>query len=364
MNDYPSNTIEKEYIEWLKAIKQQIRSTKVRMIRTANIELMSFYWRLGEMISTKLKEQNWGDKVISKLSNDLRKEFPDMQGFSRQNLYYSKNFYEFYASSNKDTPSNSIVPQAEGQLQSGNNKSIIFEIPWGHQKVIISKSQSIDEALFYTYHSLTNNWSRSTLENQIKQRLFEHYGVGQTNFSQTLPTLTAEMAQVIIKDPYWFDFISVSQKAQEREIEKELVTHITQFLLALGKGFAFVGEQYCLNLNNKEYFCDLLFYHIPLKAYVVIELKNGRFKPEHLGQLNFYQTLVNHILKEDNDNPTIGMLLCRDKDRIEVEYALQNITSPIGVSEFNVTEILPEGLISKLPTVEEVEEELRKYVQE
>ena len=156
--------------------------------------------------------------------------------------------------------------------------------------------------------------------------------------------------------------MSVSQKARERDIEKQLVTHITQFLLELGKGFAFVGEQYCLNLNKKEYFCDLLFYHIPLRAYVVIELKNGNFKPEHLGQLNFYQNLINNTLRGEYDSPTIGMLLCRDKDRIEVEYALQNISSPIGISEFNVKELLPDNLRSKLPTIEEVDEELNKII--
>ena len=360
MKDNPIITIDSEYIEWLKAIKQQIRSTKIRMIKTANTELIHFYWRLGQIISLKLKEQNWGDKVINKLSIDLRNEFPDMQGFSRQNLYYS--FYEFYAGQMHISPNNSIVPQVEGQLQIADNYKIIFDIPWGHQKVIISKAQNIEEALFYAHQTLSNSWSRSILENQFKQQFYEHYGQGQTNFSQTLPTLTADMAQEVVKDPYWFDFVSVSQKARERDIEKQLVTHITQFLLELGKGFAFVGEQYCLNLNDKEYFCDLLFYHIPLRAYVVIELKNGNFKPEHLGQLNFYQNLINNTLRGEYDNPTIGMLLCRDKDRIEVEYALQNISSPIGVSEFNVKELLPDNLKSKLPTIEEVEEELNKII--
>ena len=363
MKDNPISTIDSEYIEWLKALKQQIRSTKIRMIKTANTELIHFYWRLGQMISLKLKEQNWGDKIINKLSVDLRNEFPDMQGLSRQNLYYSKNFYEFYARQMHISPNSSIVPQVEGQLQISDNYKIIFDIPWGHQKVIISKAQNIEEALFYAHQTLSNSWSRSILENQFKQQFYEHYGQGQTNFSQTLPALTADMAQEVVKDPYWFDFVSVSQKARERDIEKQLVTHITQFLLELGKGFAFVGEQYCLNLNNKEYFCDLLFYHIPLRAYVVIELKNGNFKPEHLGQLNFYQNLINNTLRGKYDNPTIGMLLCRDKDRIEVEYALQNISSPIGVSEFNVKELLPDNLKSKLPTIEEVEEELNKFVE-
>ena len=162
--------------------------------------------------------------------------------------------------------------------------------------MIISKAQNIEEALFYAHQTLSNSWSRSILENQFKQQFYEHYRQGQTNFSQTLPALTADMAQEVVKDPYWFDFVSVSQKARERDMEKQLVTHITQFLLELGKGVAFVGEQYCLNLNNKEYFCDILFYHIPLRAYVVIELKNGNFKPEHLGQLNFYQNLINNTL--------------------------------------------------------------------
>lgn len=345
-----------EYIEWLSHIKQQIRSTQIRMIRSANADLIYFYWNLGSSISKKLKENQWGDKVIEQLSIDLRNEFSDMKGFSRQNLYYIKKFYEFYANTV------SIVPQLGGQLQVADNYKIIFNIPWGHQKIIISKASTVEEALFYTHQTIDNGWSRSVLENQFKQRLYEHYGKGQNNFSKTLPVVTADMAQEVIKDPYWFDFITISQKAHERDIEKQLVTHITQFLLTLGKGFAFVGEQYCLQLNNKEYFCDLLFYHIPLRAYVVIELKNSRFKPEHLGQLNFYQNLINNTLRGDYDNPTIGMLLCRDKDRIEVEYALQNIASPIGVSEFNITEILPDDLRSNLPSIEEVERELNKII--
>ena len=199
MKDYPINAIDSEYIEWLKAIKQQIRSTKIRMIKTANTELIHFYWRLGQMISQKLKEQNWGDKVINKLSVDLRNEFPDMQGFSRQNLYYSKNFYEFYAGQMHISPYSSIVPQVEGQLQIADNYKIIFDIPWGHQKVIISKAQNIEEALFYAHQTLSNSWSRSILENQFKQQFYEHYGQGQTNFSQTLPALTADMAQEVVK---------------------------------------------------------------------------------------------------------------------------------------------------------------------
>lgn len=293
-----------------KSHQQQIRSTKIRMIKTTNTELIHFYWRLGQIISQKLKEQNWGDKVINKLSVDLRNEFPDIQGFSRQNLYYSKNFDEFYAEKIHFSSNNVIVPQVEGQLQVANNYRIIFDIPWRHQKVIISKAQNVEEALFYAYQTLSNGWSRSVLENQLKQQFYEHYGQGQTNFLQTLPALTADMAQEVVKAPYWFDFVSISQK-HGSEIQKSSLSRTSlNFFLNLGKGLAFVGEQYCLNLNNKEYFCDLLFYHIPLRAYVVIELKNSNFKPEHLGQLIFYQNLINNTLRGEYDNPTIGMLLC------------------------------------------------------
>lgn len=344
---------EHSYTEWLKAIKQKVQTAKERIIRTANAELLSFYWQLGKEIALKLKENNWGEKTIDKLSVDLRKEFPDSKGFSRQNLYYMKQFYEYYRP---------IVPHSEGQFQTTENQ-IIFDIPWGHQKVIISRTHSTEEALFYVKQTLDNGWKRETLENQIKQHLYDNIHNKQTNFANTLPVQTAGIAQEVVKDPYWFDFVSVSQKAYERDIEKQLVTHITQFLLELGKGFAFVGEQYCLRLNEKEYFCDLLFYHIPLKAYVVIELKNCSFKPEHLGQLNFYQNIINGTLKGKDDNSTIGMLLCRDKDRIEVEYALQNMIAPMGVSEFNVRELSAESLKSQLPTIEEVEKELEQFIE-
>ena len=336
--------IDRAYIDWLNTIKLQIRSTRIRMIKTANTELIHFYWRLGQMISLKLKE------------------FPDMQGFSRQNLYYSKNFYEFYAEQIHISPNNSIVPQVEGQLQVAENYKVIFDIPWGHQKVIISKAQNIEEALFYAHQTLSNSWSRSVLENQFKQQFYEHYGQGQTNFSQTLPALTADMAQEVVKDPYWFDFVSVSQKARERDIEKQLVEHVTRYLLEMGNGFAFVAKQKHFQVGDSDFYADLILYSIKLHAYIVVELKATPFKPEYAGQLNFYINIVDDQLRGENDNKTIGLLLCKGKDEVVAQYALTGYAQPIGVSDYQLSKAIPENLKSALPSIEEVEEELSQLL--
>lgn len=345
-----------DYVTWLNDIKKNINQAKIRVSSAANAELIIFYWKLGKNISEKLESSNWGNKVIDMLSSDLKNEFPDSKGFSRQNLYYTKQFYEFYS---KYT----IVQPPVGQLQIDTNQHFptsIRQLTWSHNIIIFTKSKSIKEAEFYINQSIENGWSREQLSLQFKSNLFSRIGKSQTNFKNTLPPITSELAQEIIKDPYYFDFVSLTSKIHESDIEKQLISHITDFLLELGKGFAFVGKQYKLSLGENEYFLDLLFYHILLKSYVVIELKNGKFEPSHTGQLNFYLSLVDKILKQDNDNPSIGILLCRDKDTLEVEYALQDIHKPMGISEFNATEILPNDLKSRLPTVEEIEVELNK----
>lgn len=336
--------IDKEYVSWLADIKYRIRSTQIKASIIVNSELIKFYWELGKMIVEKQSQTAWGDKLIEQLSLDLKLEFPDMKGFSVTNLSYCKQFFRTYP----------ILPQLGGQLPN----NIIFNIPWGHIKLIIGKVKDLDIANFYFEQTLKNGWSRDTLAIQIKNNLHKRAGKSITNFSNTLPQPFSDLVQQTIKDPYVFDFMTMAQPYKEKDIENQLVRHITKFILELGKGFAFVGQQYHLEIAESDYYLDLLFYHIRLKCYVVIELKNTKFIPEYAGKLNFYLSAVDTLLKQDDDKPTIGILLCRDKNNIEAEFALRDINKPMGVSEFSLIEALPDDLRSSLPTVEEIENEL------
>lgn len=226
--------------------------------------------------------------------------------------------------------------------------------------MLISKVQNFEELLFYVEQTIENGWGMDLLALQIKSNLYERQGKAITNFSSTLPEISSDLAQQTFKDPYLFDFVTMTSKSKERDIENQLTQNITRFLLELGKGFAFIGRQYSIQLNQKEYFIDLLFYHIPMKCYVVVELKNKDFEPEYAGKLNFYLTLIDRNLKRADENPTIGILLCRSKDNLEVEYALQDIHKPMGVSEFKVNELLPENIKTNLPSIEEFEEQLKR----
>ncbi|WP_092122974.1 PDDEXK nuclease domain-containing protein [Desulfonatronum thiosulfatophilum] len=240
-----------------------------------------------------------------------------------------------------------IIPQIGGQL------------PWVHIKILLDKVSDHNKALFYIQETIANGWSRDVLVLQIKASLYARQGKSISNFKVTLPKPQSDLAQQAIKDPYTFDFLSMAQPFNERDIEQQLVAQITKFLLELGKGFAFIGRQYHLEVGDSDYYLDLLFYHVKLKCYVVIELKNTKFIPEYAGKLNFYLSAVDSLLKADDDNPTIGMLLCRDKNKIETEFALRDINKPMGVSEFTLTEVLPDELKGSLPTVEEIEEDMK-----
>ncbi len=358
----------KEYIYWLKEVKSRIRSTQIKAALSANRELIIFYWGLGENISRKLAENNWGNKVIKQLSKDLSSEFSEMQGFSRTNLYYMKKFYEFFSFfSDVDL----IVPRVGGQMQSeiaSNSEAQIIppivhqlggQLPWSHIKILLDKLSNHQEAFFYINETIENGWSRDVLALQIKSNLYKRQGKAITNFKQTLPAPQSDLAEQTLKDPYSFDFLSMTKPYNERDIENQLVEHITKFLLELGKGFAFIGRQYHIEVGESDYYLDLLFYHVKLKCYVVVELKNRKFIPEFAGKLNFYLSAVDSLLKSENDNPTIGIILCRDKNKIETEFALRDINKPMGVSEFDLTEIVPEELKGSLPTVEEIENDMK-----
>jgi len=351
-----------EYATWLKELKVKIRSTQLRAALAANSLLIDFYFDLGRMIAGK--DALWGSKFLERLSVDLKKEFPDMQGFSVTNLKYCRLFFEYIKMSPQagDESKNRIGPQPGDELVTGvNNRlyGLMRQLPWGHIKLLIGKIKENQQALFYIQQTIENGWSRDVLSLQIKSDLFSRQGAAISNFKETLPAPQSDLAQQTIKDPYTFDFLSMTRPYNERDIENQLVEHITKFLLELGKGFAFVGRQYHLEVGETDYYLDLLFYHIKLKCYVVIELKNTKFIPEYAGKLNFYLSAVDSLLKTDSDTPTIGILLCRDKNKIETEFALRDINKPMGVSEFTLTEVLPESLKGSLPTVEEIEEDMK-----
>jgi len=345
-----NNLINREYKNWLSQLKSQFRDTQLKAVVTVNSALLEFYWQLATEITEKQKSSIWGDGFLKQLSQDLIAEFPDVKGFSLNNLQYIKRWYLFYIDdSNCGTACSTISQQAASQL---------FLIPWGHNLKIISKSQSIEEALFYVKNTIKYGWSRAVLTHQIDSKLWQRKGKAISNFSKTLPATQSDLAQQTLKDPYVFDFLNLTNEYNERALEQGLVQHITQFLLELGAGFAYIGKQVPLQVGKRNFFLDLLFYHTQLHCYVVIELKTTDFEPEHAGKLNFYIKAVDEQLRKKGDQPTIGILLCKEKDKLVAEYALSDINKPIGVSEYQLTQSLPENLKSSLPSIDQIEAEL------
>lgn len=334
-----------EYKKWIIELKSKIRSVQIKAALTINSTLIEFYWDIGKMITEK--QTVWGSQFLDKLSHDLKHEFPDMEGLSVRNLKYARQFYQFYNTTDTQRPIKEFGQQ------------IVAQIPWGHNILIFSKSREINEAHFYIQQTLENGWSRDILGLQIKSNLYARQGKAIHNFHQTLPDPMSDLAGQILKDPYNFDFLSMTQNYKERELENALVDNVTKFLLELGSGFAYVGKQVPIEVGGQEFFIDLLFYHLKLRAYVVIELKVTDFTPEHAGKLSFYLSVANDMLKHPSDNPTIGLLICKNKNDIVAEYALKDIKQPIGVTEYQLTKLFPEEFKSSLPTIEEIENELK-----
>ena len=339
-----------EYRNWLKDIKQRVRQAQVKAAVQVNTALLTFYWELGADIVERQKTAKWGSGFLKQLSTDLMAEFPDMKGFSQRNLECVRKWYLFYFEGvgNCATGCCAIAQHPADQL---------IQIPWGHNLVIISKCKDITEALYYVSKTIEHNWSRNVLTHQIENGLYQREGKAVTNFIETLPAPQSDLAQQLIKDPYTFDFLTLTHDYNERELEKVLTDHITTFLLELGAGFAYVGRQKRLHVGERDFFLDLLFYHTKLHCYVVIELKTGEFEPEYAGKLNFYLKAVDEQLRSERDEPTIGILLCKSRDKVVVEYALSDIQKPMGVSEYQLTRALPENLKPSLPTIEELETE-------
>jgi predicted nuclease of restriction endonuclease-like (RecB) superfamily len=367
---------EMNYKQLLASIKQQVKSAQAKAALAVNSSLIQLYWNMGKMIADNQALFEGRNNYVEQLAKDLRAEFPEMAGFSRTNLFYIRKFYQFYAGASvqqvvglNETSSETISVQQPVALEIENAVQqpvgfnlTIGSVPWGHHVLLLDKTKSVDEALFYIQQTIENNWSRAILSLQIEQNLYSRQGKAITNFGQTLPENQALMARQILKDPYNFGFLTLEPKVQELNIERQLTEHITKFLLELGKGFAFIGRQYPLQVGDKDYRLDLLFYHIRLRCFVVIDLKVVEFEPEFAGKMNFYLSVVDDQIKKPEDQPSIGIILCKNKNKLEVEYALQGMSKPIGVSEFTVTQALPAELKSTLPTVEEFESELNKEI--
>ncbi|MPS71782.1 MAG: DUF1016 domain-containing protein [Chryseobacterium sp.] len=323
-------------------IKQRILSSQLKAALSVNAEMIFLYWQIGNSIAQKQTEQGWSSGVIPQLAKDLKIEFPNSIGYSERNLSYMLKFAKEY----QDI---TILQQS------------VAKLPWGHNILLIEKIKDQKTRFWYVEKCIENNWSRDILDLQIKSKLIERQGKSVNNFENTLPKPLSDLANQTLKDPYIFDFLALDADFREKDIEKQLTHHITKFLLELGKGFSLLGNQYHLEIGNQDYYLDLLFYHIKLKCYIVIELKNTKFKPEYTGKLNFYLSAVDSLIKEESENPTIGILLCKDKNNIEAEFALRDINKPIGISEIQLVEKLPDNLKSALPTIEEIENELKNF---
>ncbi|MBW4615712.1 MAG: DUF1016 family protein [Desmonostoc vinosum HA7617-LM4] len=327
------------YDAFLSTLKQRIRTAQVRAALAVNHELVLLYWQIGREILQRQQEEGWGTKVIERIAKDLKREFPDIKGFSRTNLLYMRAFAEAY-------PDEQFVQQLGGQ------------IPWRHNCVLLDRVKVPEQRVWYIQQTIQNGWSRAILEIQIESRLYERQGIAVTNFSQTLPKPQSDLAQQLLKDPYNFDFLTLGKEAQERDLERALVERIRDFLLELGAGFSFVGSQYPLEVSGQEYRLDLLFYHLKLRCFVIIDLKMVEFQPEFSGKMNFYVSAVNATLRHPDDQPTIGIILCKSKNKTVAELALQGMTQPICVSTHKIGKDVPEQLKSILPTVEQLEIEL------
>lgn len=304
---------------------------------------------MGRDIVSRQKDSKWGEAFISKISKDLQSAFPGISGFSVENLKHIRYWYNFYSSDEleKNSPAQFIVRQ-----------NMIKNIPWGHNQRIMYKCANIEKAMFYIQKTMDNGWSRSVLVHQIESGLYERQGKAISNFQVKLPAIQSDLAEQTLKDPYNFDFLTLREDYDERELEDALVNQITQFLLELETGFSYVGRQIKITVGNSDFYIDLLFYHIKLHCYVVVELKTEKFKPEFAGKLNFYVTAINKDLKSEQDAPTIGILICKDKDNVVAEYSLENISQPIGITEYELTRILRKELQSSLPSIQEIEYEL------
>lgn len=335
------NIIDKEYSQLLTDLKQRVASSRYKAALSVNKELILLYHHIGTAILKSQEKQGWGAKVIDQLAKDLKAEFPEMKGFSTRNLKYMRKFAEEY-------PDSVFVQQVAAQL------------PWFHIATVMDRVSNKADQIFYMKNAVQHGWSRNIMVMQIETALHKRQGQAITNFKAKLPSPQSDLAHYTLKDPYIFDFLSIGKEAHEREVEKGLVQHMEKFILELGAGFAFVGRQYHLEVGDQDFYIDLLFYNLKLRAFIVIEIKDKDFKPEHAGKMNFYLSAVDDLIKHESDQPSIGLILCKSKNNVLAEYALRDMAKPIGLSEYRLTENLPDNLKTALPTIEELEAELAK----
>jgi len=369
-----------QYKKWMMELKTRIQSAQVKAAIAVNRELLELYWELGREICEKQKVANWGDGLIVQLAKDLSAAFPGVKGFSRANLFFIRKWYLFYESAiveqavrlngGRQTEGrlgqNEIVPQVVGEIGNVEHavgeiekvQQVVAEIPWGHNVLIINKCKDVREALFYVKETIRNGWSRATLAAQIESKLYKRQGKVIDNFSLTLSNEQSGLAKETLKNPYNFDFLMLGKEARERDLETALTNHIQKFILELGQGFAYMGRQFPLKVGGDDFYLDLLFYHTRLRCYVIVELKADEFKPEYAGKLNFYLNAVNAQLRHPQDQRSIGILLCRTPNKVVVEYSLENISSPLGVAEYQIMNAVPDNLKGELPSIEELEQEL------
>lgn len=334
-----------DFRKWVSQLKNDIRGAQIKAAVKVNTEMLHLYWRMGAEICEKQKLASWGDGWLKELSSELMAEFPEMKGFSHRNLKYIRQWYQFY--NGRIALGQQVVAQLSNE--------VFFSVPWGHHLYIITQCKDVEKAFFYLNKTVEHGWSRAMLLNYLDTDLFERQGKAISNFSRLLPNPQSELAAQTLKDPYNFDFLTLTGDFRERELENALTQNITRFLLELGTGFAFVGRQVPLEVGDETVYPDLLFYHLELRCYVVVELKVGKFKGEHLGQLGVYVSAVNHIKKKPTDNPTIGLLICKTKNNVMAQYALESTSQPIGISEYQLSRLMPEDLKSQLPTIEDIE---------
>lgn len=337
-----------DYIDWLIELKERFLNHRLKASCTFNRYMLEYYWKVGQDIEARQYANTYGSGFYKNLSQDLKHEMPGVKGFSPTNLKYMSYFYKLYS------------PIKENRQQAADDLKILFAIPWDHHCRIISKCKgNVDKALFFVKKTWENNWGRDALLNWLDTDLYERDGKAITNFSDTLPAAQSDLAQQITKDPYKFDFLELREKYDEHDIENELVNNVTRFLLELGKGFSYMGRQFRLEVGQQEFFPDLLFYNAHIHAYIVIELKAQTFRPSFLGQLSFYVSAIDHQFKTEIDNPTIGLLICKDKDNVVAKYALDAYKQPIGISEYQLAKLYPKDFKSSLPTIEELESGLK-----
>ncbi|OPY37892.1 MAG: hypothetical protein A4E35_00947 [Methanoregula sp. PtaU1.Bin051] len=341
------------YTEFIASLKERIRSAQVKAALSVNRELICLYWQIGRELAGRLDAEGWGAKVVDRLARDLRSEFPGTEGFSRTNLYRMRAFYSAYAGTS------AIVPQAVGQTDCP-MPEVLTHIPWGHNVILIEKVKDPERRVWYARQAIEYGWSRAVLDHQIGSDLYARQGKAVTNFQDALPAPQSDLALQTFKDPYIFSFLALTQSAREGDLEQGLIDHIQKFLLELGVGFSFIGRQYLLEVDGCEYYIDLLFYHLRLRCFVVIDLKMEEFSPEHAGKMNFYLSAVDDLLRQPGDQPSIGLVLCKTKKRLTVEYALRDMGKPIGVSEWRTRLVasLPKELQDNLPAIEDLEKEL------